>query len=169
MLLYPDEYDLDPKDGYPKAEDFTVSGRERGKGEGVYTKKPFERGQLIARITGNIVPRLRQHTLQITPTTHLHDQYFTGFLLHSCSPNVLLDMREFEVWALRDIEAGQALTMDYASTEDVLYRQFPCLCGTPNCRYWITGRKELVSEEGRTHIASELDKVGRDSTEIVTV
>jgi hypothetical protein len=135
----------------------------------VYTRKTFERGQLIARITGNIVPRLRQHTLQITPTTHLHDPYFTGFLLHSCAPNVFLDMQEFEVWALRDIEEGQALTMDYASTEDVLYRQFPCLCGTPNCRYWITGRKELVSAEGKAHIARELDKVGRDSTEIVTV
>ncbi len=168
MLLYPDEYGLNPEDGYPKEEDFTVCRREDGKGIGVYTKKPFKRGEMVARITGNIVPHLGQHTLQITPTTHLYDQYFTGYLLHSCSPNIFLDMKEFEIWALRDIDKGQSLTMDYASTEDVLFAQFPCLCETPNCRYWITGRKETVNEEGLEHIEEQLDRYGRASTEIVT-
>ncbi|WP_339138175.1 MAG: hypothetical protein WGN25_08090 [Candidatus Electrothrix sp. GW3-4] len=32
--------------------------------------------------------------------------------------------------------------MDYAETEDVLFKQFPCSCGSPACRLWITGRKE---------------------------
>jgi hypothetical protein len=39
------------------------------------------------------------------------------------------------------------LTMDYAQTEDVLYRQFPCSCGAENCRGWITGRKEAPIAE----------------------
>lgn len=168
MLLYPKEYGLNPDDGYPKKEDFTVCRQEDGKGAGVYTKRSFQRGELVARITGNIVPHIAQHTLQITPTTHLHDQYFTGYLLHSCSPNIFLDMNEFEIWALRDIEAGQSLTMDYSSTEDVLFKQFPCLCETPNCRYWISGRKEKVSEEGLAYIDTQLEKFGRASTEIVT-
>lgn len=168
MLLYPEEYGLNPDEGYPKEEDFTVCKREDGKGIGVYTKRDFKRGELIARITGNIVPHIGQHTLQITPTTHLYDQYFTGYLLHSCAPNVFLDMKEYEIWALRDIDAGQSLTMDYASTEDVLYRQFPCLCGTPNCRYWISGRKEIVSDEGIVYIKEQLKRYGRTSTELVT-
>lgn len=169
MLIYPEEYGLDPSDGYPKEEDFTVCKRENGKGYGVYTKKEITRGELVARITGNIVPNINQHTLQITPTTHLHDPYFTGFLLHSCSPNIYLDMTEFEIWALRDIEAGHPLTMDYASTEDILFKQFPCLCETPNCRFWITGRKEEVNDEGMEYIARQLKFVGRESSEIVTV
>lgn len=169
MLIYPEKYGLDPEDGYPKNDDFKVCRRETGKGYGVYTKKDFKRGELVARITGNIVPCLGQHTLQITPTTHLYDQYFTGFLLHSCSPNIYLDMTEFEIWALRDIDAGQSLTMDYASTEDVLYKQFPCLCNTPNCRHWITGRKEEVSEEGLRYIDQQLESLGIDSSEIITV
>ena len=169
MLIYPAEYSLDPKDGYPREEDFTVCRRETGMGVGVYTKKDISRGDLVARITGNIVPNISQHTLQITPTTHLYDSYFTGYLLHSCSPNVHLDMTEFELWALRDIRAGQALTMDYASTEDILFKQFPCLCGTPNCRVWITGRKEEVSEEGLVYIQQQLEYLGRESCEIVTV
>jgi len=169
MLLYPDEYGLDPNDGYPKTDDFAVLRREDGKGVGVYTKKAFKRGDLVARITGNIVPHIGQHTLQITPTTHLYDKYFTGYLLHSCTPNIFLDMNEFEVWALRDIDPGQSLTMDYASTEDVLFKQFPCLCDTPNCRYWISGRKEAVNEEGKKHILKKQVEHGRGATEIVTV
>ena len=39
MLIYPAEYNLDPNDGYPRKEDFTVCRRETGKGAGVYTKK----------------------------------------------------------------------------------------------------------------------------------
>ena len=169
MLIYPKEYGLDPNDGYPKQEDFTVSRRETGKGAGVYTKKDIKRGELVARITGNIVPNISQHTLQITPTTHLYDPYFTGYLLHSCSPNIYLDMTEFEIWALRDIDAGHPLTMDYASTEDILFRQFPCFCETPNCRFWITGRKEEVNDEGLSYINKQLRFLGRESSEIITV
>jgi hypothetical protein len=59
--------------------------------------------------------------------------------------------------------------MDYASTEDILFKQFPCLCGTPNCRFWISGRKEEVSPEGIRHIEEQLKALGRDSCEIVTL
>ncbi len=169
MLIYPEKYALNPNDGYPQKKDFTVSRLETGVGTGVYSKKNIKRGELVARITGNIVPQISQHTLQITPTTHLYDPYFTGYLLHSCSPNIYLDMTEFEIWALRNIAAGQALTMDYASTEDILFKQFPCLCGTPNCRFWITGRKEEVSNEGLAYIDKQLKFLGRESSEIVTM
>ncbi len=169
MLIYPAEYNLDPKDGYPRKEDFTVCRKETGKGLGVYTRKAIKRGGLVARITGNIVPNITQHTLQITPTTHLYDPYFTGFLLHSCAPNIYLDMTEFELWALRDIAEGQALTMDYAQTEDVLFKQFPCLCGTANCRHWVTGRKEEVNAEGLAYLAQQMQGVHQQSCETVTV
>ena len=31
------------------------------------------------------------------------------------------------------------------AVEDVLFRQFPCSCGSENCRGWITGRKEQTA------------------------
>lgn len=102
----------------------------------------------MALFTGNIVHRVMQHTLQITSTTHLHDAYFSGLLFHSCNPNIFVDMQQFEIWAIQDIKAGEALAMDYASTEDVLFKQFPCFCQSPNCRKWITGRKEKVNQVG---------------------
>jgi hypothetical protein len=48
-----------------------------------------------------------------------------------------------EMWleALRDIEPGEQLTIDYAWPED---RAIPCLCGSANCRGWIIA-PELVN------------------------
>ena len=46
----------------------------------------------------------------------------------------------------RKIKAGDYLYMDYAQTEDVLYRQFPCSCSAKNCRGWITGKKQPIDE-----------------------
>ena len=131
-------------DGYPTEDEFMVARQELGKGYGVYARRAFQRGLRICRISGTIVHEVMQHTLQIAQSAHLYDPYFTGFLLHSCDPNVQLDMGRFELWAQKDILPGQALMMDYASTEDHLFRQFPCLCGAPNCRKWITGRRKPV-------------------------
>ena len=140
--LYPPSFCLG--DSYPRRSEFVVAPREAGKGFGVYAKRPFVRGHRIARVSGTIVHDVMQHTLQISTQAHLYDPYFTGFLLHSCDPNTFLDMRRFELWAMKDVGAGEALTIDYASTEDILFKQFPCLCGAPNCRGWVTGRLEPV-------------------------
>lgn len=146
MYIYP--HNLDNKGNYPLKSDFSVNNREKEKGYGVYTLKDFKRGSLVARFTGRISSEIVQHSLQASPNEHLFDPYFSGLLLHSCDPNIVVDMQDFTIWAIRDIYAGEALTMDYASTEDYLFKQFKCLCGSDNCRHWITGRREAVSEEG---------------------
>ncbi|KAK2196213.1 bifunctional SET domain/SET domain superfamily/Post-SET domain [Babesia duncani] len=62
------------------------------------------------------------------------------FLNHSCEPNVDVvtvwrgdDFPCIGVYALKDIEAGDALTYFYGSS----YKSIPCLCGTPSCRGFI--------------------------------
>jgi hypothetical protein len=69
-------------------------------------------------------------------------------------------MNKLEVWALQDIEKGEALTMDYAQTEDKLFKQFPCSCGAINCRKWVTGRKESINETGRRYLLELERKCG---------
>ncbi|MDH4320763.1 MAG: SET domain-containing protein-lysine N-methyltransferase [Desulfobulbaceae bacterium] len=133
----------------PVERKFVVEERELNKGKAVYTLYGHARGDLITNFTGTVLSYRTQHTLQINPTIHLLDLDFVGYLAHSCSPNVFVDMQSLEVWALQDIAPGASLTMDYAATEDILFKQFPCLCGSPSCRHWITGRKEQISEEGR--------------------
>ena len=148
-MIYP--FDLKSDKDYPANGDFTINHCTT-KGNGIYVNRRFKKGEMVARMTGITVPYVLQHTLQITPHLHLYDPDFSGLLLHSCDPLVFLDMNKLEIWALQDIKKGVPLTMDYASTEDTLFRQFPCGCGSINCRRWITGRKEQINEVGQKHL-----------------
>jgi SET domain-containing protein len=144
-MLYPDQFGKDPL--FPKHSDFAVVFKDELAGRGVIAYRAFKKGEVIARMAGHIVNEIRQHTLQLTPETHLFDPYFSGFFLHSCSPNISLNMDELTVTAVKDIPAQSFLYMDYAETEDVLFKQFPCSCGAATCRGWITGRKEMLNAE----------------------
>jgi hypothetical protein len=139
--MYPPEYGKNPL--FPSKMDFRVVLKNHVSGMGVMTFKAFAKGDLICALAGDIITDIRQHSLQIKPGLHLYDIYFSGYFLHSCDPNIYLDMKNLRVFAVKDIEANSYLTMDYAQTEDVLFKQFPCSCGAANCRAWITGRKEM--------------------------
>lgn len=123
-------------------------------GLGVRTLAERRKGEVIHRFTGVVTPELKQHTLQISPGLHIAETEIIGFLSHSCEPDCRLDMARSELVALRDIRAGDLLTIDYAETEDVLYRQFACHCGAAGCRHWITGRREGPNTEGRAYLAT---------------
>jgi hypothetical protein len=120
---------------------------------GVRTLIPRGRGEVIHRFTGVVTPELKQHTLQVSPGLHISETKVIGFLSHSCEPDCRLDMARSEMLALRDIRAGDLLTIDYAETEDVLFRQFACHCGAKTCRHWITGRLEAPNAEGQAYLA----------------
>lgn len=149
--IYPSELCVD--ESLPTSDRFAVASVNGMVGRGVKALVRFERGTLVARFTGILSNRILQHTLQVSPDTHLHDPYFVGMMTHSCSPNCVLDMHRLEIWSLSDVEPGELLTIDYAVTEDVLFRQFPCHCGSSRCRKWITGRREMVNAEGRAYLA----------------
>jgi hypothetical protein len=157
--IYPREFCVG--DSLPNSELFAIAPVNGVVGKGVRAKVRFPRGTLLARFTGILSGAILQHTLQVSPDLHLHDPYFVGLLSHSCSPNCSLEMARLEVWSLVDIEADSLLTIDYAATEDVLFRQFPCNCGSKECRRWITGRREGPNAEGRAYLdALAQGKVG---------
>ena len=134
-------------------QEFVVEDRGDGKGLGVYALRTYGRGERIAVVSGEIVGEHRLlHTLQLTAHTHLYDPAFTGCLLHSCDPNAIIDPAKREVTALKDIGIDEAITVDYAHTEDRLVKQFACMCGSSNCRRWIKGRKEEITQEGRQYL-----------------
>ena len=141
----------DGKDGG----NFIVEDRGDGKGLGVYALRHFSAGELIAVVRGEIVGEHRLHTLQLSPDSHLYDPSFTGCLLHACDPNSVIDPAKREVRAQKTIEADEAITIDYAHTEDRLVAQFACRCGCVNCRGWIKGSKEENTAEGHEY----LDKI----------
>jgi D-alanine-D-alanine ligase len=59
---------------------------------------------------------------------------------HSCNPNTTYD--GLNLVALRDIQAGEELTLDYAELLNDTLPSFVCTCGEPNCRKVITGRND---------------------------
>jgi len=148
--IYPPDFRVDPD--LPTDDQFAVTSVNGKVGMGVKTKRRFERGSLVAKFTGQLSNKILQHTLQVSPDTHLHDPYFVGLLTHSCAPNCVLDMQRLEIWALADIEADELVTIDYAVTEDTLHRQFACGCGSSACRKWITGRREGPNDTGRAYL-----------------
>ena len=149
--IYPRDVSTD--DTLPNSDQFTIASVDGKLGKGIWAKVRFERGTRLAHFIGTLSDKVFQHTLQVTPEIHLHDPHFVGLMSHSCAPNCVLDMPRLEVWALTDIEPGDLLTIDYAMTEDRLFRQFPCHCGTSGCRRWITGRHETVNDAGKTYLA----------------
>ena len=68
--------------------------------------------------------------------------------------------------AMRDIEAGEELTHDWATTDDDRY-EMACHCGAPNCRKVITGqdwRRKDLQEKYRHYMSWYLqDKLRRES------
>ncbi|WP_347902031.1 lysine methyltransferase [Pseudomonas purpurea] len=134
--------------GYPSRAHFEVIQTADGRGAGITALRDYLRISRMCRVSGLLTHARQLHTLQLIPGVHVHDPFFSGLLLHSCDPNVFLDMSELWLWALKDITPGSVLCMDYASTEDKLMRQFACQCGSPDCRGWITGYDEPPNAEG---------------------
>ena len=140
--VYPISFGTNPQ--FPQKNDFLVHKTSQHKGLGVLTKKSFKAGEFIAKITGPEVTSIMQHTLQIDKDKHLHDTYFSGYFLHSCDPNIKVDMQKLEVWAIKAIKKNTYLYMDYKETEDYLYKTFECNCNASICRGIIRGKKDEI-------------------------
>ena len=57
---------------------------------------------------------------------------------HSCAPNARY--AGLDVVAVRDIAAGEELTLDYGELLNEEAEPFHCRCGAPGCRGLVTGR-----------------------------
>jgi hypothetical protein len=75
--------------------------------------------------------------LFIGPATMAEREGAMMHLNHSCEPNLGLQGQIVYV-ALRDIDPGEELTLDYAMMDDEAY-EMPCRCGANTCRGTITG------------------------------
>lgn len=138
--FYPDA--LPPFANEPTRERFSIEQLGDTVGEGVVALVPFQPGETIFAFTGFFSNEITQFSLQVQEGLHLHDPYFMGKILHSCDPNASCDMEHRVFIALRPINPGDFITMDYAETEDYLFKSFPCQCGAENCRGIVKGRKE---------------------------
>ncbi len=119
-------------------------------GLGVRANADIAKGEVVLVYGGIVVPKedileywsICEHVdIQISddfflvPTTH-EELEKDGVVNHSCEPNVGF-RSQVELVAMRDIVAGEEITLDYACCES-LFGAFACRCGTATCRMAIT-------------------------------
>lgn len=142
--FYPEQLPRFPHE--PTRDRFDISYIGSGVGEGVSSLVAFQPGDVVFGISGFFCTEVTLFSLQIAPGLHLHDPYFYGKLLHSCDPNSYVDLERRVFIALKPIQPGEFVTLDYMRTEDYLFRTFPCSCGAPQCRGYVAGRKQAPGD-----------------------
>jgi len=122
-------------------------------GKGLFARTAINRGEVVCVKGGYIFDR---STLDAMPDWYraaeiqVGDDLFIGpiseeeregsmiFSNHSCEPTIGVRGQVVFV-AMRDIEPGEELTHDWATTDDDGY-EMDCRCGAPTCREVITGK-----------------------------
>ncbi|WP_310605295.1 SET domain-containing protein [Anaerosporobacter sp.] len=158
-------------------------------GQGSFAIEPISKGEIVFIKGGYILTR---ETMLIEKLGYnywpLSDELFLApkkdsardeiqkILLrvnHSCNPNCGL-RGEITGIALRDIEIGEELTMDYAMLDDETDEAYnlACTCGEANCRGIITGqdwRYIELQERYKGYFAAYLqEKIDKQRNEIET-
>ena len=135
-------------------------------GRGVYALVDLAEGETLIEYTGERITwdeALRRHPHD--PQDPHHTFYFhiddgqvidakyggnsSRWINHSCDPNCVADEEDGRVFirALRPIRAGEELFYDYGLVIDEPYTkklkaQFPCWCGSANCRGTLLAPKK---------------------------
>ena len=143
MNMYPDSFPVTPSS--PKKDDYSILYLDDDLTLGLVSNTMVYAGTVLATTQGEMVTDIRKHTLQITPELHQFDPYFSGYLTHSCEPNVKFDPETRNLIAIIDIEPFHIITMDYSVTESKLWQQFECKCNSNSCRKWIHGYAEAAT------------------------
>lgn len=126
-------------------------------GFGSIASEPIGAGEVVAAFGGRCVTRdefdLLPASQQVRSLQIDEELFLAGapepepadFINHSCEPNCLLSGGVILV-AARDIEAGEEITYDYATSDGSDYDEFECVCGSPCCRGKITGNDWMLPE-----------------------
>jgi len=125
-----------------------VEVRSSNLGRGVFALRAFDKGQTVLRGWGRSVPSRVRESIQVDVDVHVIPTAPMLYLNHSCEPNcgLLIDREaeEMQVEALRRIEPGEEVRLDYSTFEyEIAGYDGRCLCGAPSCRGRIIGYKNL--------------------------
>jgi uncharacterized protein len=149
-------------------------------GRGLFAVEPIPRGDIVAIKGGYIYDRARRDLLPPSlgsTEIPIADGFFIGpmredereggmiFSNHSCDPNIGVQGQIVFV-AMRDIQPGEELTHDWATTDDEAY-EMPCQCGAANCRRVITGqdwRRKDLQEKYQAYLSWYLQQKIRQAS-----
>ena len=123
-----------------------VRNRDVAGGKAVYARELIEPGELIAVWSGRLVHAdelddlpedIRHHTAQVEEDLYLASlspDEPPDYINHSCEPNCYCKVIHGHIlfFALRDIEPGEEITLDYGESYHSDRKR--CSCGAPSCR-----------------------------------
>jgi len=124
----------------------SVDTIQNEKGKAVMARRALSQGELVLQGWGVPSPDRTRHTIQVDTDAHLVPVEPFVWLNHSCQPNcgLLISPGSLELYALRHIERGEEITVDYATFElKIDFMPDNCLCGSKMCRGSITGYIDL--------------------------
>ena len=127
------------------------SGEIPSKGHcGVFAVEPVTAGELLVVWAGRIVgpdelnclnERQQMHSVQVEDNLYqapFGDGEPADCINHSCEPNAGF-RGQITLVAIRDIETGEEVCIDYAMCDSTPYDEFECGCGAGSCRGYIRG------------------------------
>lgn len=119
-------------------------------GRGVCAVRRIEPGEVVLQGWGEVTTHRSRHSIQFDDGQHVLIRSEIELINHSCAPNCGFLLQRgvpwLEVHAMRTIEPGEEITVDYASFEDDIHHLGPCLCGEPSCRGSVTGYRHLPED-----------------------
>ena len=121
----------------------TVEIRPKCKGVGVFALCRIGLGEEISRVQGQPREEPTRFTLQVDGSLHLDlGEEVPAKMNHSCEPNAVVrytDIRELAILALRDIDPGEEVRINYCASEEKMAEPFQCNCGSDGCYGMVGG------------------------------
>ena len=137
----------------PKARPVAVGAAGRGS----IAVEPIDAGEVVAAFGGRCITRDEFDLLPVgqqVRSIQIEERLFLAgpvepepadFINHSCDPNCGMSGSTVLI-ALRDIDVGEALSYDYATSDGCDYDEFECACGSVNCRGKVSGYDWMLPE-----------------------
>jgi len=118
-------------------------------GRGLFARENVRAGEVLLVWGGDVVTGEALHwmseekhrlAVQIEDDLYLvtTNEGPADWVNHSCDPNAGL-VGQIVLAALRDIQPGEEICFDYATTDGSPYDEFECGCGSSLCRHRVTG------------------------------
>jgi SET domain-containing protein len=130
---------------------------------GVFAAEPIPASTWILRFSGPFL-----HYAETSPETYalqIGPDLYVGasggpddFVNHSCVPNagIRIEGTTTDLFAIRDIAAGEEILFDYSTTLDEHDFVMDCRCGSPSCRRRIGDGRDLPDEVWQRYLMLEI-------------
>jgi hypothetical protein len=102
-------------------------------GDGIFTDNPIKKGEIFYRIPRNITSDHPKAGLARIDNIYVCDEKVLNFINHSCNPNARIDAGNYALVAIRDIQNGEEVTVNYDETE-LDGKRTKCHCRSKTCR-----------------------------------